>query len=369
MKQEISDIITLFLAGESSAEDEMILNAWIAQSDENRAEFAKAERTWNSLEILLKKDQFDSGAAFKRFQATTTDQSRKNNASRLRVLLKTTARLAAMVIVLITTGAAATYLIKNYRDNLEAKIFELRTPAGSTSQITLSDGSTVWLNAGSRLTYSSCFGVKDRIVSLEGEGYFNVNKCEEHPFTVLTSELEIMAIGTSFNIKSYPDENIIQTTLVSGSLLVTRSQHKEKEKGLVLEPNQQITYFMGSEKIILTHAEDKARETHHVDEKEITGSKEPIVPRIILSRGIDTEKFTAWKENRLIFDDELFESIAVKLERRYGAKIIIKDEELRNIRFKGRFDEITIEQALNALQFASPFDFQIKQDTIYITKR
>lgn len=365
MKTEITDIISKFLAGESSAKEDTILSNWLGESNENLREFAETERIWNSLDIASKRQQFNSDTAFNRFRSVTGEQAKKRRPVFLKNFFLATARWAAIGLILITLGSAATYIILNFSDDL--KTFEVQAPPGSRSSVTLSDGTTVWLNAGSRLTYSRDFGVKERKVYLEGEGYFNVTENTDSPFTVVTTQLEITALGTSFNVKSYPEEDLIQTTLVSGLLMVTRTMYKESEKGVLLEPNQQITYYLDSEQMLLTHETDNSAEKLQPDTDMPSRTQKPAPPKIILSRGVDPEIFISWKDNRLIFDDEPFESIAVKLERRFGARIIIKDEEIKQKKFKGRFDEITIEQALSALSFASPFEYHIKNDTIFIT--
>lgn len=368
MKQEITDIITRVLAGESTAEDELQLLEWLGENQENQHHFAECEKTWNTVNTVLNRKKFDSVSAFAQFRETV----RKNKIRSVRPagflnIASRTLKLAAIGLILITAGSLGTYYFVRQMNITETAIVEVKAPAGSRSNVTLTDGTTVWLNAGSKLTYSNDYGSNGRTVCLEGEGFFNVEKDSKNPFTVVTSQLEIVALGTSFNVKSYPDESIIQTTLVSGSLQVTRSEFKAVEKGVVLEPNQQITYYKGSDRLLLTHEKDGDTEKIDDNLQSERQAQNPVPPRIVMNRGVDPEVFTAWKDNRLIFDDEPFESIAIKLERRFGARIIIEDDEIKNKKFKGRFDEITIEQALSALKFASPFEFYIKQDTIFIS--
>jgi transmembrane sensor len=264
-------------------------------------------------------------------------------------------------MILIAAGSLSAYLIIGRNPpGLNHEPYEINVPAGSRSNVILADGTRVWLNAGSRLTYSQSFGITDRTVYLEGEGYFTVRGNLPDRFRVVTPQLEFVALGTSFNIKSYPQENFAQATLISGSLLVNRNLYKNLEKGIVLEPNQQITYYKQSGNL-----EVKATGSREAPDRiDPVTSREK--PRIILSKGIDPEMFTAWKDNRLIFDNEVFENILVQLERRFGVSITILDDEIRSKRFNGRFDEITIEQALGALKFASPFEYYIKHDSIFI---
>jgi transmembrane sensor len=364
MKEEISDIISKVLAGESSPEDELFLIDWLNEDTANSKNFSVYERLWNITHISRNRKKYDSNSAFLKFRLEIRKPKKVLiGRAYYKTLVSNSLKWAAIATILIVAGSLGSQLIFDKEQMTDQGNFEVIAAGGSRSNIVLVDGTSVWLNAGSRLTYTRGFGNYDRTVHLEGEGFFNVEKADI-PFTVITSQLEIVALGTSFNVKSYPEESIIQTTLVSGSLLINRNNHKAEEKGLVLMPNQQITYYKDTRELMLTHeiSEDKQKK------KPVTKTEVPS-PRIIMSRGVDPEIFTAWKDNRLIFDNEPFESIAVKLERRFGARIQIEDDKIRNTKFTGRFDEITIEQALSALRFASPFDYYIKQDTIFIASK
>jgi transmembrane sensor len=369
MKEKTAELIARYLAGESSSRDEHLLNEWLGENSGNLKEFSEREKLWNAFEIALNRKKVDTQAAYRKFKAFTDQPGTRklNNSGGIAAMTRTTLKWAATGIIFLAIGSVITYFIISTIDFHENELSEIVIPNGSRGNITLTDGTTVWLNAQSRLSYSRSFGKRDRTVYLEGEGYFSVSKDHHSPFTVVTSQLNIVALGTSFNVKSYPSEDIIQATLVSGSLLVSRSEH---ERGVILEPKQQITYYKDSGELGPASETIKPGDAAAIGDDAATGRRDPLPEsKIILRRGVDPEIFTSWKDNRLIFDNESFESIAVKLERRYGARIIIMDEEINNKKFKGQFDEITIEQALSALSFASPFNYRIKHDTIYITSQ
>jgi ferric-dicitrate binding protein FerR (iron transport regulator) len=103
-------------------------------------------------------------------------------------------------------------------------------------------------------------------------------------------------------------------------------------------------------------------------ENQRTNPTLPLQKNIILTKQVNPEIYTAWKDNLLVFENESFESIALKLERRYGASIVFTDNEIKNYIFSGKFPEISIDRALKALQYASPFNYSIKNDSIYIQK-
>jgi transmembrane sensor len=234
---------------------------------------------------------------------------------------------------------------------------ELSIPMGSKSKITLSDGTKVWLNSGSTLKYPSVFLANKREIYLEGEAYFDVTHDKERPFIVNTSEIHIKVLGTKFNVKSYPDENLIETTLVSGSIEIEAKQQGEKTKRLLrLEPNQKATFSRTTNNLLLT---------------EITEPEkiEPLpVGNIHVAREVNTEIVTSWKDNKLVFNRERFENIATRLERWYDVHIIIEDSTLKEYRYTGTFEKETLEQALYALKLASPFEYTIDKNNILIYK-
>ena len=232
---------------------------------------------------------------------------------------------------------------------------EIHIPLGSKSRITLSDGTKVWLNAGSTLKYPGKFSDKKREIYLEGEAYFDVTQEENRPFYVNAPELHIKVIGTQFNVKSYPDENTVETTLISGSIEIeARPANKKLRKQLRLEPNQKATFSKLTSELTLLD-----------DQKSETKSPVPI-EKIEVEDQVNTEIITSWKDNKLVFSRERFEEIATKLERWYNIQMILEDEKIKNYVFTGTFENETLEQALAALKIASPIEYTIDKNTVII---
>jgi transmembrane sensor len=235
---------------------------------------------------------------------------------------------------------------------------ELTIPMGSKSKITLSDGTQVWLNSGSTLKYPAVFQNRKREIYLEGEAFFDVTHDKNRPFIVSTSEIHVKVLGTKFNIKSYPDENLIETTLVSGSIEIEAKQQGEKRKRRVkLEPNQKATFSRTTNELLLADT----REPENI---------EPMpVAKIHIAQEVNTEIETSWKDNKLVFSRERLEDIAKSLERWYDVHIILEDSILKEYRYTGTFEKETLEQALYALKLASPFEYTIDKNNIIIYKK
>lgn len=243
---------------------------------------------------------------------------------------------------------------------VKEQITRIEVPYGSKSRVILPDGSVVNLNSGSSLMYSnSGFDSISRSVSLTGEGFFSVTKDSERPFYVNTSGIKLKVLGTTFNIKAYPDDNTEEATLVSGKVEIYASSDKtESGKSIVLKPGQ-IAIF------------DKAENNFHsINKTNLTNNE--IVPvklkAINLQPSFKTEQTIAWKDNRLIFDNEQFSNLVVKIERWYDVKIVVNYPELNRARFTGKFDKETLEQVLKALVTVTPFNYNIKQNLITISK-
>ena len=240
------------------------------------------------------------------------------------------------------------------------QIQTVEVPYGSKSRIVLPDGSVVNLNSGSSLKYSSSdFSFGSRSVLLTGEGFFSVTKDSERPFYVTTSGIKVKVLGTTFNIKAYPDENIEEATLVSGKVEIYASSDKtEKEKPIVLKPNQRAVFLKSKNNFLIN------------DSGMVSPVSTPVKLKAVnLQPSSKTEQTISWKENKLIFDNESFSSLVIRIERWYDVKIIVNYPELNSARFTGKFDKETLEQVLNALVTVTPFNYNIKQNLITISEK
>ncbi len=229
---------------------------------------------------------------------------------------------------------------------------------GSRSRYLLPDGTTVWLNAGSKLHYENDFRGTTRVVRLEGEAFFDVIKDPKRPFIVRASDIDIRVLGTAFNVKSYPEDKNVETTLYRGLVNVVRHNTKNAP-AIQLKPN---------EKLVLP--KEAANTPEELSVKQVTAPK--AIPASFTIIRIDStkqesERFeTAWLYSRLEFRGDSFEELALKLERWYNVTITFTDEEVKQLRFNGSFERETVEQAFQALQAASPFTYIINENEISI---
>ncbi len=232
------------------------------------------------------------------------------------------------------------------------------TQKGSRSRTLLADGTTVWLNGESKLHYENDFTGATREVTLEGEAFFDVVKQKDRPFIVHTSGIDIKVLGTAFNVKSYPEDKNVETTLYGGLVQVLR--HGDAAgKAIQLIPNH---------KLILP--KQAAIETTKLSEDKRLSLNEPaslfITP--IDSTKKESERIeTAWRYNRLEFVGDNFEEVAKKLERWYNVTIVFTDEKVKQLYgLTGSFETETVAEAFAALKELYPINYKITNHEIFV---
>jgi len=231
---------------------------------------------------------------------------------------------------------------------------KISAPAGEPKKIKLPDGSTVWLNAKSTLTYNKHFGVKLREVNLVGEAFFDVVRDVNHPFVVSTASLHLKVLGTSFNVRAFENEKKSEAALVKGSIEVTLVNNPDKK--IILKPSEKIT-------VRNNDLEPASPSTIRAVQN---GRMVPI-PLITLSNIHYKEQDpipveAQWIERKLAFESESLEDIAERMERYYDVTIDFKDESLKGMVFSGVFKDETVTDALKNLQDASSVPFKFKPE-------
>ena len=269
--------------------------------------------------------------------------------------------IAASVLIVATGGW---FLFGNrsghHRDSNNAKEEFIEAKNGSKTNSKLPDGTTVWLNAGSKLTYDNNLRGPVRNVTLVGEAFFDVTKDPKRPFIVHTSGIDIKVLGTAFNVKAYPEDKTVETTLYRGSVKVFREEESE-DKAIRLKPN---------EKLILPK---KAA----IGEKELSTvvrtapANLPLRTSFTIAHIDSTKKEnerleTAWLYSRLEFRGDNFEELARKMERWYNITISFTDDKVKELSFNGSFEGETVEEAFNALKQTNKFNYKINNNEVSV---
>ena len=235
---------------------------------------------------------------------------------------------------------------------------------GSKSNITLPDGSVVWLNAGSMLTYPADFGMETREIQLTGEAFFDVKSDSLMPFLVHTGEMTVRAKGTRFNVKAYPDDEMMVATLEEGKLdVLIQATEKSPEQRVELTPKQQFVILKSQ---LQNSPAEKKQTTIAKLPSAASGSKVAIKSGRVIPN-VKTELATSWKDAQWIVADAPLSSFAADLERRYNVEIHFDTEELKNYKVTGSFENETVEQIFLALSLAAPVNYKINKNQVMLS--
>ncbi len=212
---------------------------------------------------------------------------------------------------------------------------ELVIPRGGEFSLTLSDGTEVYMNADSKLRFPTKFGRNERVVELEGEAYFQVARNEKSPFIVKVASMEIEVLGTEFNVSAYPEDAVIQTTLVRGSVEVSSEKSGES---VILHPGEQSALN---------------RENNSLNVSTV-----------------DVSYVMAWKEGRLRFKEKPLREVMKIISRWYDVEVVYEDEEVKDYPFGCNFNRhATIEPLLKVFEATGTIETRIDGRKILIRKR
>ena len=331
--KHIDELIANYLTEglDKNALDE--LKTWIAASAENQQYFIRQREIWFSAVSREAASVYDKDKAFENFRNRVESQKEIQSTSRRGFSLSALWRYAAVVAIIIAVGCISYWQGEvNVKDTFAD--ISVEAPLGSKTKLYLPDGTLVWLNAGSRMTYSQGFGVDNRKVELEGEGYFEVKRNEKIPFFVKTKDLQLQVLGTKFNFRDYPEDHEVVVSLLEGKVGLNNLLREEKEA--VLSPD---------ERAVLNKANG-----------------------LLTVESVTASNASQWTDGYLFFDEELLPDISKELERSYNVKIHIANDSLKTFRFYGNFvrREQNIQEVLEALASTEKMQYKIEERNITI---
>lgn len=328
---QIDNYIQSFLNGSLDAESHAVLRQWIKEKPENREYFQNTVAIWKATGVMSNADGFDVTSAIGKFKEETQPANRME-------FYRRALKLSATAIILLLCGVSSLFFLWQSERSAsemveEYKEYVVEVPDGAKSKITFPDGSVVWLNAGSKVTYDSNFARESRNVGLTGEGYFEVSKNKELPFVVNTGKLTVKVLGTKFNLKSYEEDSEVKVTLKEGAVKV--GDFLTDAAPVVLKPNQRFTF-------------KKMTQTIQVD-------------------SVDASHIENWRNGAMSFDKVPLEEIAKELRRLYNIPIRIESDKLKHIVYYSDFQEnVSIEKVLEILSSGNKFRYEVKPEFVRI---
>ncbi len=360
----LEEILWRYFEGKASISEIRAIDRWLDEDKKNIRYFATSKEAYIEILADAKKDTGLVDRAFDKFfvqvkqiDKTEAEKRRQSNS----IIRRKIMRYASVAAIIIITALCTYIIVHNSQIVTDETYCEIEVPYGGRSSLILPDGSKIWLNAGSKLKYNRTFDIREREVFLDGEAYFDIEK-SKHPFVVHTSHLDILVLGTTFNVKSYSEDDNIETTLVEGNI---RIEQKESNQPLFLKPKQKLTYNKKSNQYQanLTPAVKRDQEKDNENNEIQKLASMPIA----IEANVNIEEATSWKDGKMIINNEPLEELIIKLERKYDIVFQFSSEELKNYSYSGTLRDFPLEQVLKALELTSPIKYSIKGKTVILT--
>ncbi|MDL2255540.1 FecR domain-containing protein [Parabacteroides sp. OttesenSCG-928-G06] len=304
--------IEKYIVGDASAQDKEEILAWAKADEKNMAELRAMRKLYD----------------YTVWQREETPALAGKRKQRRRILLGSVAAAAACLFVF--------WGLNNYIDRLKSQIPEIvmqtiRVPAGQRAELTLVDGTQVWLNAGTTFTFPNRFDRNQRQVKLDGEAYFDVKKNESHPFVVSTAEHDVKVLGTQFNMLAYSRSPLYEVSLLEGKVEVAAKNGIER---ITLNPD-------------FRAYSDKGR---------------------LRVGKIENYDYLLWREGLICFDDEPVDRMVSKLELYFDIKIIVENEAFKKKKYTGKFrTKDGVEHILRVFQLKETFTYERDEEKNLIT--
>ena len=309
-------LLSNYLKGNLTEKEESNLVDWINSSGENYQEFKK----------YIEENQFTQSTSKQTIQAWVKMKVKLTHYStqqeNKKIIVPNWLKIAAIVIIALMAGFFASQTLQ--KDHYSNLMNEVIVPNGEKAQLVLSDGTVVYLNSGSHFRYPAIFSEKERLVNLTGEAFFEVTKDKTSPFMIKSPKFNVKVIGTSFNLKAYPEDLENTLTLHTGEVAITNSGKEFK-----IRPGEKYIFNTNTQK-----------------------------SNIIKS---NIKRSFLWEEGVIVIDNLNLEEIRKVLERKFDVKIIIANEKLNVIEYTGQFKPYeTLEEVLELIRETSPVKFKIE---------
>ena len=317
--------ISKFFTGELTPEEKESLLASFAADEKQFEEAAKLKNSWAAAQLTITSaDKEIAHKGWKMFRININRQKYRIGSWQY------IAAAAVMTGFIFTASFFAGYFV-NQNKSVEIAYHTLTVPAGQYAQLTLADGSEIWLNSRSKLIYPERFTSVTREIQLEGEGLFKVVSDSKRPFIVKTEAINVIATGTQFNVSAYPNDNFVTTTLIEGIV------------NLFSDVND-IDYKMKSGQIAIY---DRAEQ-------------------LILAHDTDTGVETSWIHGEYQFKETTLADIAKRLERIYNVGFLFYDEALKQRKFTGTFyNHQSIETILQIIEISTNMKYSMENNIVY----
>lgn len=331
--QHIDIIISEFLSGNISPNEKEEFEQWLNASAANKKVFLKSKKAWelSQNQIPPEKIAEDKTRVIEKVQKIQTTQL-------IRVRRQALLYKIAAILAIPLTFALSWYFLQPTKQAVpSSQLCEVSAPKGHVAKCILPDGSEVWLNTGSTISYNTIsFNQSLRQVQLSGEAFFEVAKNEETPFVVNTPVANIRVTGTSFNVKAYAESENFETVLEEGSIELELNNLNRQLVNLI--PGERLVYNAHKKNISIVQ--------------------------------VDANFFSAWRNGEILFKDATLADLAKELERIYDIQFHLKEAKLGEYRFRGMFSyNNNLIEALEKIKRTAGIDYYIENKEVWLHKK
>jgi len=328
-KENIWSSITRKIAGENTLEDKVIVDEWLNEKPENRLVFTRLEEVWNH-------NQQSANNNISLYESIKRRIYVYDNRPARSLFSTTFFKVAAVLAIIIASNF---YFYNSKPETLPQEISwqEIVVPRGNRMKLVLPDSTSIWLNNETKLRYASNFSNTNREVELSGEAYFEVHHDAEHPFVVKIGNQRVKVLGTKFSINAYPEDQIIETSLVSGAVVFESDHEINGNTDFKLDPGFSLFY-------------DKKNNN-------------------ISTQKIQSSYYQYWENGVYAFKDESFGSLALKIKRIFNVEIVFEDSFLKSKTYTGTIninDNIFLFMEAIRRTSVEPIEYKFNKNIIYV---
>jgi ferric-dicitrate binding protein FerR (iron transport regulator) len=330
----LEELTTRSLSGEATPEELKELEQILASDSKALARYRLLQQFWNQHDAVSQpavEEALQKTLAQLQLSPAVTE-----DAQVIPIRRNWPRRIAVAAAFIIIGSAAYWFISRNESTTSSNLLVEKHNARGTKSTIELTDGSKIWLNADSKISYPEVFTGNTREVYLNGEAFFDVAKNPSKPFIIHLANGTVRVLGTSFNVRAYDNEKVVETSVSTGKVafIPKYQSHKQKQDTLFITPNNKVRYSLEEDQANLlptAAAEDKA-----------------------------------WTEGRLIFKGLTLQEIAIELERHFGKKVTFVDDEPKNYRLTGSFQNNSLDEIMFYLSKTKDFKYKITNSELLI---
>ena len=323
------ELLHRLIAGTTTEEENRQLMEWFRQCASKEEFFMLFETAWKESPDEMPRDVQER--MYRRLSRELDEKKTKTILLRSRFSWKVWPQIAVACIIIVL--GLVNYRMNDKQKQLSTQNFTVLAEKGQRAFITLPDSTKVWLNSDTKISYPADYGLKERNVTLVGEAYFEVAKNPDKRFIVEAKGMQVEALGTSFNVNAYQNDNKIIASLFSGSVRVSYDRHVS-----ILKPHESV-------KVDLLN-------------RSFSRYKDESMQNIAL-----------WRKNEITFDGESLEEITHIMSRLYNTTICIEDESLKKVCYIGTIRNNNLENFIDIINLTTPVVYENKGDTVFLRKR